>query len=384
MTFLLSLSVSAINLDIALFYQDDITTAEVEITSGTYRIKGDYDHLGKYTSGTLIRLSADNEQVVVTVADSVMGKYRAVAFRGERYMNNFRINPVRASLEERFYDDDLKITAQNGYLRMINQVGLEKYIAGVVQSEGGGSSKNIDYYQVQAITCRTFALNNVKKHKEEGFHMCDGVHCQVYKGRAVNSDILMAVMRTSGEVIVDENNQMILAAFHSNCGGQTNNSEDVWSIPLSYLKSVSDTFCVHMPNARWKFRISRKRWLDYLAETHHYDRDDAGALDSVLMFRQDERKKYLIKDIRLRAIRDDLGLASAFFDIQVEQDSVVFTGKGYGHGVGLCQEGAMKMAQSGYSYDEIIRYYYYNVRIVNYHELPYLLEEFRKDSLIQF
>ena len=375
---LLSYTSMAVNLDVALFYQQDITSLSLQATSGKYRLKGDYTHLGDYSPGSQIDLKAQNGKVQVTIKDSVFGNYHAIAFRGESFMNSFQINPENSSLSKRLYDDDLKITATGGYLKIINHVGLEHYVAGVVQSEGGGSSKDVEFYQVQAITCRTYALNNHKKHTEEGFNLCDGVHCQVYKGKAKNSDILLAAMRTSGEVITDESKRMISASFHSNCGGQTVNSEDVWSIATPYLKSIRDTFCVEMPHAEWNFEMPKKEWLKYLEDTFDYDVSEEGALDEVLAFSQDKRKIFMADSIPLKKIRSDLNLNSTYFSLSVQDSMVVFEGKGFGHGVGMCQEGAINMVRQGYSYEDIIHYYYKNVEIVNYHELPYLLEEFNK------
>ncbi|MGM0613139.1 MAG: SpoIID/LytB domain-containing protein [Bacteroidota bacterium] len=377
---LLSVSAYAVNLDVALFYQQDITSISLQATSGKYRLKGDYDHLGTYSPGVQLYIKAEDGRVLVTTADSVLGDYHAIAFRGESFMNSFRINPGNSNLSGRMYDDDLKITADGGYLKIVNHVGLEHYVAGVVQSEGGGSSKDVEFYQVQAITCRTYALNNHKKHAEEGFNLCDGVHCQVYKGKAKNSDILLAAMRTSGEVITDESKRMISASFHSNCGGQTVNSEDVWSIATPYLKSIKDTFCSDMPHAKWTYKMQKSEWLKYLENNYDYDLTEDGALDKILAFEQDQRKIFLADSIPLKKIRRDLDLKSTLFSVSVKDSMIVFNGKGFGHGVGMCQEGAINMVRKGYTYKDIIHYYYKNVKIVNYHELPYLLEEFNKKA----
>ncbi|MFO8087612.1 MAG: SpoIID/LytB domain-containing protein [Bacteroidales bacterium] len=377
---LYSVSLHALHLDIALFYSRDVTEVEFSSVSGEYRLKGDYDHLGIHRAGAVFKAVAIKNRIHIYKNDSLLGNYRAMAFRGESFMNSFRIDPKLLDIDPRIYDNDLKLIAQKGKLQIINHVELELYVAGVVQAEGGGSSKDVEFYQVQAITCRTYALNNHRKHLHEGFHLCDGVHCQVYKGKAVNSNILLATMRTSGEVITDNEQQMISASFHSNCGGQTMNSEQVWSIATPYLKSLRDTFCQTMPNAKWLKRMPQNEWLDYLKEKFSYDISGQGALDAVLAFQQNERKEFLAHHIPLKTIRSDLNMRSTFFEISVDGNDVVFEGRGYGHGVGLCQEGAIKMAELGYSYTDIIHYYYQNVDIVNYHNLPYLIEEFRSQK----
>lgn len=369
-----SLPGHAIEMHIRLFSRDVITATQITITSGRYRIKGDFDHLGIHSPGAQITLRTKNNQVAVFLGDSAAGRYHVVALRGEGFVNNFRIQPLMTGLTPRAYDDDLDIRVQDGQLLVVNRVELEKYVAGVVQSEGGGSSKNLEYFQVQAVSCRTYALNNYQRHMENGYHLCDDVHCQVYKGRAVNSNILMAARRTAGEVIVDTSYAMIVAAFHSNCGGETHNSEDVWSMPTPYLKARTDSFCINMPNAKWKHAIHRNKWLQYLTEIHGYDLQKPGAMDSVMAFKQTHRKKYLVHNIRLRTIREDMDLRSTYFSITEKQDSIIFNGKGFGHGVGLCQEGAIYMAENGYTYHQIIHHYYYDVKVVNFMELKSLVE----------
>src|SRR5690606_6809159 len=106
-----------------------------------------------------------------------------------------------------------------------------------------------EYFKLQGIICRTYALNNLHTHTIEGYNLCDQVHCQAYHGKTFYEDIVSAVMQTRGIVIVDSDISLITAVFHSSCGGQTVNSEDVWSKSLYYLRAVRDSFCLNAPNA---------------------------------------------------------------------------------------------------------------------------------------
>ena len=162
---------------------------------------------------------------------------------------------------------------------------------------------------------------------------------------------------------------MISAAFCSNSGGSTVNSEDIWKIPTSYLKSVNDTFSMKMPNATWEYKILQTNWLDYLSSRFNYNINDPAKKNYALNFKQDTRKVYFTDSILLTSIRADLGLKSTWFSIEPQGINMVFKGKGYGHGVGLSQQGAIRMALLGYSYIDIIKFYYKDVDIVNYEEL---------------
>jgi len=162
-----------------------------------------------------------------------------------------------------------------------------------------------------------------------------------------NPLIKQAVMHTSGLVIVDTANQLITATFHSNSGGQTLNSEDVWSKETSYLKGTSDPFSLEQRNTLWQDSILVTDWLIYLQANGINTSDDIAKLDN-LFFEQPIRKKFYTYNedtISLRKIRTDFNLRSTWFSIKPEGNYLIFYGKGYGHGVGLSQEGAMQMVK---------------------------------------
>jgi stage II sporulation protein D len=250
-------------------------------------------------------------------------------------------------------------------------VDLENYVAGVVEAEGGSSSDNIEFYFVQAVSCRTYALVNYLKHTVDGHNLCDEVHCQYYLGRCRNPDVKRAVARTSGEVIVDSNYRMISAAFSSNCGGQTVNSEDIWSMPTSYLKSRPDTFCRSMSKATWQKAINRDDYLNQLNATFDFPINDSALVDSALTFKQDIRETTYVNGIPLKSMRSEFVLRSTFFEVSEQNNMVIISGRGFGHGVGLCQQGAIRMADLGYDYRSIVQFYYTGTHIVHYSTLNY-------------
>ena len=165
------------------------------------------------------------------------------------------------------YEDNLMITIHPyyHYMKLINNIDIDNYVAGVVESEVG-KRPPVEYFKLQAIICRTYALKNIDKHKDDGFSLCDKVHCQAYHGKPKSDLIKEAAIATNGVVIVDSDINLITATFYSNCGGQTANSEEVWKRPLYYLRTVKDTFCLHENNAVWTKRISKQKWTDYLID----------------------------------------------------------------------------------------------------------------------
>ena len=280
--------------------------------------------------------------------------------------------------KDRVYKGHLMIRAVQGYLKMINALDLDDYVCGVIEAEVG-KGRHPEFYKAQALLVRTYALSHLYKHSSEGYNLCDQVHCQVYNGVCQESLIAGAVERTHDLVIVDKDLNLIVAAFHSNSGGQTVNSEDIWGSKKEYLRSVKDTFSLGMPSFYWKKKLSVNEWMNYLKK-YRYPVSDSEALQCALNFKQETRHRYLqYKDIKipLKSIRDDFKLMSTFFDIQLNasRDSVIFSGRGFGHGVGLSQEGAMRMAKLGFNYKQIISFYYQNVLLIDLKKLNFFREE---------
>jgi len=285
------------------------------------------------------------------------------------------MNPDR---KLRNYQNNLSFGVNEENIRIINEVVLDNYIAGVTEAEAGSRS-TIEFYKVQAILARTFALAHINKHVTEGFSLCDQVHCQAYFGKPRDQNVYRAIEVTKGKVVVDENLNLIVAAFHSNSGGQTANSEDVWGSKTTYLRSIPDTFSMKMPNARWERRMLADDWLSYLKLKHNFPTDDNVGKAAALNFTQESRKIYLEcnnSKVALKNIRADLQLKSTFFSIsRLSGDSIIFKGRGYGHGLGMCQEGAMRMSKMGYSYMDILNFYFKNIQLMDLDKLSFFKDE---------
>lgn len=269
------------------------------------------------------------------------------------------------------YNNDLYVQLQDSAICLINDVDIDKYIAGVVEAEGGPKA-HIEYYKAQAILCRSYAARFYQKHIHEGYNLCDGVHCQAYKGTCKHNPIIYeATLETTGMVLTDTTGRIASAVFYANSGGQTVNSEDMWNVPHYYLRSKPDPFSVDMPGYMWEKSMKKSDWEAYLISKGLTINPQAG-----FVFLQENRKKYLEYNgqdsaLELKIIRQDLKLRSTFFSIEDAYDNIVFKGKGYGHGVGLSQEGAMNMALKGYNYKDIIEFYFPYTRLSNMQQLNF-------------
>jgi len=354
-------------LDIGLFWDNRPDVAVVSVSNGGYDVYADGQKIYDLLDNDALTFTSKDNEITLKSTLKKLGTFTKVKLIKKKWGSVFKIMSISPRAESRSYDDNLFVSSTYGRLKVINNVYLEHYVAGVIESEAG-SNQTYEYYRVQAIICRTYALNNLNRYSSEGFDLCDRVNSQVYKSRSTrNTDIIKAVNDTKGIVIVDSDINLITAVFHSNSGGQTENSEDVWTKGLPYLRSKPDSFSLGEPHASWTHYMPTNDWLTYLRKTYGYPTGDTTYLDYVIDYCPDVRDKWLTPldtTILLKKVRNDLKLKSTFFSISEKDGYVVFTGRGFGHGVGLSQEGAMRMAKLGYNYKDILHYYYNDIHLI--------------------
>ncbi len=366
---LLSLFVLALNsafadkVKVRLFSNNRIEALYVSFDLGIYDLYADDATLLEpgLGEGLSVELKPAANGVSVAVNGYNYGTFSRVMLRATDTACILCLNP--RNVKQRTYEGDLVVsTFDKSSLKIINEVEFETYLAGVVQSEIYGDRSDI--FRIQAVISRTWALRNINKHRSDGYNFCDYVHCQAYQNRCVRPDIMLGTMQSSGETIVDANGKLIETPFHSNSGGQTANSEDVWRSALPYLRSVQDTFSFRMRQSNWTKVIPRNQWLNYFAKTHKLNIQNDSVKRILLSFSQPQRKAKIL-GVPLTRVRTDFKLKSTFFSVSTDPNSgdVILNGHGYGHGVGLSQEGTIRMVSLGISYDSIIRHYYTGAHI---------------------
>ena len=357
-TLALSLPLCAEKVKVRIFSATKITQAVLSFDVGRFVV---CDPSGTPISDTLdlnrsVEVRVQNGKVWVSANAYELGVYDKISIVSVDSASLFCINP--SGKKQRTYEGDIFVKVlKNNSLEFVTEVDFETYISGVVQSEIYGKPDQTDIFRVQAIISRTWALRNRNKHKADGYNFCDDVHCQAYYNRCIRPEIVFGTLQSVGEVLVDKDGKPIDTPFHSNSGGQTANSEDVWSAKVPYLRSVPDTFSFRMKQSVWKRELTKNEWLGYFAKKHKLNTSDSAVCDELLNFRQDERKTR-IANIPLTRIRTDFKLKSTFFSVTTDGNKVILNGKGFGHGVGLSQEGAIRMVTLGYKYQEILMHYY--------------------------
>lgn len=264
-------------------------------------------------------------------------------------------------LKSSAFEGDFEIINNGNILMVINELPLETYLEGVLESEVGDGRKE-EYYKVQAVISRTFTLRSMDKHIKQGFNLCNQEHCQAYFHKRKGSSIIdSAVQATFKHVLLDSKKKFAPTFFSANCGGETCNPVHVWNNEIPGLVSLVDTFCTKTKQSKWTSTIDPTVWKTYFVQKFAFPIDDS--LSYYLLFNNsmEHRRAFFIHPaygIPMRDIREKFDLKSAFFSVKLENNKVLLTGKGFGHGVGLCQEGAIEMARLGYDYKQILGYYF--------------------------
>jgi stage II sporulation protein D len=349
---------------VRLFSNQSPESVVFSVIGGKYEMNSFNGEPLQITVGEPVIISKLSGRLAIKTRNSKGFLCDSVIFTGKTGDDYFyiRVNgkiPVRQK-----YSGDLQCFPDLSTIVLINTCDIEKYISGVVRTEGG-SGKSLEYFKSQAVIARTYMYRYFDKHLTDRYNVCDNTHCQAFNGLSYDTILNLAALSTRGLVILDQDSALIISAFHSNCGGETSSPEDVWLTRQPYLKSIKDPYCLNSRNAIWEKSMSISFWLEYIKKFGYTKKTDD---PSVFNFSQESRMTEYRTDtfkIPLRIIRDDLNLRSTFFSVAAKNDSIIFTGRGYGHGVGLCQEGAMNMALKGFNYQQIINFYYSGVIITD-------------------
>lgn len=321
-----------------------------------------------------------------------------------------------AHVNNRRYRGDISIlrTAGKPGMSVVNTLPVEEYVYGIIKHEISPEWA-MEAVKAQAVAARTYALASNNKHKADGFDVCATTDCQVYGGR--ESEVpraIEAVDATRGLVLL-HSGKLITAYFHSSSGGHTENSENVWSSPLPYLKGVAD-FDQNCPYFKWEKKLTVAELNQAVSKAGY----NIGRLQAIELsplgnpptVSNDRGVSGRVKNVRLLGtsgsvqitgakMRTMLDLKSALFDIttvvngRTEAVQPVFTGKksvrtqpqgnirpvtgestdfviingfGWGHGLGLSQWGAKAMAEKAPPgnteyFKEILKHYYQGVEI---------------------
>ena len=352
-------------IQISLFNSKNINAYTLSVRQGKYLLECDGEKLAEYKKNSIFFINRKSDRIEVRDKNSQIGVFKQVNFVNLDENCVLLLRGVNPTTKSREYTDALNFNVLDSKLKAINHLDLEKYIAAVIEAEGGTSAP-LEYYKAQAVLVRTYTIKSIYKHAEEGFNLCDEVHCQAYHGRSArNPEIYIATRATTGQVLIDSDSILCMTPFHSNCGGQTSAAGIYWQSDLPYLQGVSDPFCTELRNARWEKQVSVTDWYGFLRLK------GIANPEKHTNFQLKTRQKYYSEknNITLRNIREHFHLRSTLFSIETKGSNLIFKGKGYGHGIGMCQIGAMEMARVKFTYIDILHFYFQKVQITDFREM---------------
>ncbi len=250
-------------------------------------------------------------------------------------------------------------------LAVVNEVPLERYLAGSLAREmygswGGGA------LQAQAVVSRTYALHQWNARRDARWHVTAGTRSQVYEGvRAESEPVEAALLATRGEILTHEG-VPILAVFHSSAGGRTAGAEEVWGQARPYLVSLPVEDEWDSPDAYWRARVSRTTLgravvglggeIGSVVTARVSERTESGRVARVELV--GERGTITVSGRSLREALGESTLKSTLFELREDEKGFVFVGSGSGHGVGMSQWGARAMARRGDDYRQILKTFY--------------------------
>jgi stage II sporulation protein D len=265
-------------------------------------------------------------------------------------------------------------------LRVLIAVGLESYVAGVLAGEAS-TLRSPAALEAMAVVARTWALRWQGRHRAAGFDFCSLTHCQVFhlppqSRNSGRSEISRAVFATRGKVL-KYHGQLIDPYFSADCGGVTESAAEIWSDQAApYLVSFADPYCAGSDHSSWQRSVPlvavdavlrqdlKAHFLGPLRDIRIEERDASGR---VRRLRLEGQSSFLVNADEFRlALNRRLGwatLKSNLYTLERQGDSLLFTGRGLGHGVGLCQAGAEQMGRTGMGFDKILATYFPGARV---------------------
>lgn len=325
-------------------------------------------------------------QIETIQTGELLGRRRAESARIDAITNGVRIGGEpfkiyavklkspshRIQLGDRTYLDELQVIREaDATLTVINEIDVEAYLRGVLPNEVP-SRWPAEALKAQAVAARTYALFDELKEFDKDFSLRPTVRSQVYGGEtdAVPSTN-KAIQETSGEILMYEGH-IFRAYFHASCGGHTYPADRVWDVqPHPSLTGVACAFCKKADAYFWKAKYTASELTEQLNAAGHavgvlqelapVNRDRWGRAEQMRIHHSHGSNLVSGNDFRLA-----IG-STRFRSMQVDVDrragNFHFSGRGYGHGVGLCQWGARQQAEEGKTYQEILAFYYPGAKV---------------------
>lgn len=381
--FLITICILALGIEIvqpraALGQQDTVRVAILKGAEGfDFSIRGKYKIIDPQTNEEIhrgrrlrrVKVAMTQNAIMIGPNEYITRRLRIIAKKDAALYVEGRKRRYRNQI-------DIIRTKDDKFL-VVNVLDLESYVKGVLYHEVPHRWP-LNAIKAQAIATRTYALYQVAENEEQEFDVTSDIYSQVYGGRSAERHRTnIATNRTRGKILT-YNGKVLPAYFHSNCGGHTESAAELWKHDLPPLKGVKCGFCARAPGYQWSknFRsgdIQDKLnahgfKLGLIKEISVLDRTKTGRIKNLKITTRDG-ETITISGVRFREIVGPNVIKSNAYNIKMQGYYFDVSGRGWGHGVGMCQWGAYKMSREKYKYTSILNYYYPGAKITKILEL---------------
>ena len=273
--------------------------------------------------------------------------------------------PVSVSINGKGYRGLVEVSAAERGLLAINELPLEDYLVGLINCEIS-SQWPMEAIKAQAVIARSYAMYQKEIRKNSPYHLESSVADQVYDGCDLEDSRATRGVRETVSEVLTYNGTIIQAFYHSNCGGHTEASENVWGAAFPYLQGVECKYCTEATKVKWEQTLSLTK-IESLLKAAGFQvaglkdvkagrRNRSNRLNDLTL--TTSRGRVVISAVNFRKAIGYGIVKSTNFEIRTDGSDLNMTGAGYGHGVGLCQWGSKQRAGDGFDYREILGYYY--------------------------
>ena len=306
---------------------------------------------------------------------------------GDFTANKFLLRPTNTTgvteLNGKRYRGEIQISVSGSSIDIINVLNLEDYVKGVLSKEMplGKNEENLEALKALAVCVRTYAIQKMNDGKLY-FDIFADTRDQVYGGVDAEQPVSNKAADETRDMILKYDDEFATVFYHSTCGGYTASAQNVFtSEEIPYLVSVQDGSgpnCIISPRFEWEETYTREKIIERLKnysllDNKYYILEDisvlsrfsSGRVNELEIVVEDENGEEKIiallgNEIRsvLRTANNKSILWSTLFDLELNSYEVFISGKGFGHGVGMCQWGAINLSQNGWDYDQILELYY--------------------------
>lgn len=264
-------------------------------------------------------------------------------------------------INDRWYRGRARVVRGNKGLVAVNDVDLEQYLYSVLGAEMSADWP-LEALKAQAVAARSYALYKRQTQGNGVYDVGDTTAWQVYKGLETEATGTHMAVNATAEQVLTFKNQIIEAVFHSASGGHTENVEDVWTDPRPYLRGVAD-YDQGTPGYQWVKTFSRPQLSKLLGVSNVRSLTPEKTTPHGRVITMKVVGGGGTKRISGNDLRRVLGLRSTRFTVSATSSGFQLDGRGFGHGLGLSQWGAYKLAEQGYDYQQILGHYYQNTAI---------------------